>query len=201
MVRHFRSTVEKEPMKNRSKAREAGFSLIEALIAAFLVLMITLGVMPLFTHSVVQNVSGKESTISTNYSRSTTEELVSLPLDRRQVRPSTGLIERKTCYSYEESGGWKEVTACNPTNDPYDNPTWGRTTSIRQYSINEIYDGDSAAGNPTFKNPILGYDVSNDRLDSFVHVRELMVITEGQRAEGSPLGKGRRVDMVELRGF
>lgn len=190
-------------MKNQLTARGAGFSLIEALIAAALVLMITLGVMPLFTHAVVQNVSGKESTISTNYSRSTTEELVGLPLDRDEVRTETGEIERKLCYTYEHPTGWKEDTDCDPEDHdpPHLYPTWARTTLIRQYNINEIYDGDTADGNPTFKNPILGYDVSNDRLDSFVHIRELMVITEGQREEGSPLGKGRRVDMVELRGF
>ena len=188
-------------MNNQPTARDAGFSLIEALIAAALVLMITLGVMPLFTHAVVQNVSGKESTISTNYSRSTTEELIGLPLDREEVRTELSETERELCYSYEHPDGWKEVPDCNPENDPNDYPAWARTTLIRQYNINEIYDGDTAAGNPTFKNPILGYAVGNDRLDSFVHIRELMVITEGQREEGSPLGKGRRVDMVELRGF
>ena len=65
-------------MTGRLTTRDAGFSLVEALIASALVLMITLGVMPLFTHAVVQNVSGKESTISTNYSRSAAEELVEI---------------------------------------------------------------------------------------------------------------------------
>jgi len=192
--------MERHRMTNQSSARAAGFSLVEALIASALVLMITLGVMPLFTHAVVQNVSGKESTISTNYSRSTTEGLIGLPLDRNEVRTEAGENETKICYSYEPGSGWKVVDECNPAND-YAEPTWARTTFIRQYNINEIYDGDTAAGTPTFKNEIVGYDVNNDRLDSFVHIRELMVVTEGQRKQDSPLGKGRRVDMVDLRGF
>lgn len=185
-------------MTDQPTARDAGFSLVEALIAAALVLVISLGVMPLFTYAVVQNVSGKESTISTNFSRSTTEELIALPLDRDILRPPTGDESKEICTDYEPGVGW-EVVTCGAA--VVGQPTWARTISIQQYNINEIYDGDSAAGVPTFKNPVVGYDISNSRFDSFVHVRELMVITEGQRAPDSPLGKGRRVDMVNLRGF
>lgn len=177
---------------------QAGFSLVEALIASALVLVISLGVMPLFTNSVVQNVSGKESTISTNFSRSSAEELVALPLDRDILRPRAGDTSRTVCQDYEPDDGW-EVVTCGAT--PTGQPTWARTISVQQYNINEIYDGDTAAGEPTFKNPIVGYDIANDRFDSFVHIRELMVVTEGQRTPDSPLGAGRRVDMVSLRGF
>lgn len=191
-------TVEGHRMTDRLMTRDAGFSLVEALIASALVLMITLGIMPLFTHAVVQNVSGKESTISTNYSRSSTEELIALPLDREILRPPDGDNSQEVCSDHEPGIGWKIVTCGAPV---LGQPTWARTLLIQQYNISEIYDGDSAAGVPTFKNPIVGYDLSNSSFDSFVHIRELMVITEGQRTEDSPLGRGRRVDMVDLRGF
>lgn len=189
-------------MTDSQTARDAGFSLVEALIASALVLMITLGVMPLFTNAVVQNVSGKESTISANYSRSTTEELIALPLDRELLRPPVGQTSQQVCYDYEPGTGpgkgWEVVTCGAPV---VGQPTWARTLLVQQYNIGEIYDGDTAAGIPTFKNPKVGYAPTNTREDLSTHVRELMVITEGQRTEDSPLGKGRRVDMVSLRGF
>lgn len=194
--------VERHRITQQLNAPREGFSLIEALIAAALVLMITLGVMPLFTHAVVQNVSGKESTVSTNYSRSSTEELVALPLDRAALRPPAGQNSNELCQTYDPDSGWETVDPCPGPGAGFDpGPTWARRTFVQQYNINEIYDGDTADGQPTFKNPIVGYDVSSDRFDSFVHIRELMVVTEGQRREDSPLGKGRRVDMVDLRGF
>jgi hypothetical protein len=178
--------------------RAAGFSMLEALVAAALVLIITLGIMPLFTRSIIQNVSGKESTLSTNYSRSSSEEMVPLPLDREMLRPAVSQTTREICQDYQRESGWEYVTCGNP---PVGQPTWTRTTMVQQYSIREIYDADTASGVPTFKNPIVGYAADDDRFDSFVHVRELMAITEGQRTQGSPLGPGRRVDLVNLRGF
>lgn len=182
------------PQRSRD---QAGFSLVEALVATLLVATIVLGVMPLFTTSIVQNVSGKESTIATNYSRSGTEELVSLPLDRIQLRPPVGQNSQQICQAYE-NGEWDYIGCTAPI---LGQPAWIRRTSVQQYNINEIYDGDTAAGIPTFKNPVQGYLLGNDQRDSFVHIRELMVITEGQRTPDSPLGPGRRVDMVGLRGF
>lgn len=186
-------------MNHVATDRQGGFSLLEALLAAALVLVITLGIMPLFTTSIVQNVSGRESTLSSNYSRSTAEEMISLPLDRELLRPPVSQISREVCQDYEDGVGWDYVICGDPL---IGEPKWTRELNVQQYSIREIYDADTASGQPTFKNPIPGYAaVSDSRLDSFVHLREVMVITEGQRAPNSPLGKGRRVDVINLRGF
>jgi len=185
-------------MTQARNPRSAGFSLIEALIAMVLVTMMILGIMPLFTTSIVQNVSGKESTVSANFSRSTVEELTSLPLDRRALQPPIADTAREVCQTYEEGSGWEEVICGAPVAGE---PTWTRRSRVRQYNISEIYDGDTAAGVPTFKNPIPGYDPTDERFDAFVQIRELMIATEGQRTQDSPLGPGRRIDMVSLRGF
>jgi type II secretory pathway pseudopilin PulG len=185
-------------MSLTARSRQGGFSLIEALIAMVLVATIILGIMPLFTNSIVQNVSGKESTVASNFSRSSAEELTSLPLDRLALRPAPAATEREVCQTYDEGSGWDYVVCGAPI---VGNPTWTRQTMVRQYNIREIYDGDTAAGIPTFKNPIPGYDPTDERFDSYVQIRELMIATEGQRTADSPLGPGRRVDMVSLRGF
>jgi len=188
-------------MKRMTTSREAGFSLLEALLAAALVLLITLGILPLFTHSIVQNVSGKASTVSANYARSSTEELNALPLDRNELRPELTEPSRVVCQDYTKEDGWEVIDPCRTDPDlTPNNVSWLRTTDVFQYSIREIYDGDTAAGDPTFNNPVPGYPAGAST-DSFVHIRELMVVTEGQQTTDSPLGRGRRLDLVSLRGF
>ncbi len=176
---------------------QSGFSLVEAVLSAALILVITVGIMPLFTNSIVQNVQGKESTESTNFSRSGSEFLYPLPLDRPQVRPDVGDDEAVTCAQYTDKDGWKPY-ACGA--DPTGEPEWLRRSEVQQFNINEIYDSDTKNGEPTFKNPVTGYSLGNDELDSFVHIRQLIVTTSGQR-DGGALGPGRRVDLVDVRGF
>ncbi len=185
-------------MNPLDKNPQGGFSLLEALLAAALVLIITLGIMPLFTTSILQNVAGKESTLSSNYSRSTSEEMISLPLDRDLLRPPVSEVSREVCQDYKDGVGWDYVICGAPL---LGEPKWTRELNVQQYSIRDIYDADTANGVPTFTNPIPGYATTDSRLDSFVHIREVMVVTEGQRPENSPLGKPRRVDLVNLRGF
>ena len=54
----------------------AGFSIIEALIAAAILLIIALGLLPLFSRSINDNVSGNDATQATNGSRTQIEELL-----------------------------------------------------------------------------------------------------------------------------
>jgi hypothetical protein len=185
-------------MNPSTRHRQAGFSLLEAIISAALVLIITLGIMPLFTRSIVQNVAGKESTLSTNYSRTVTESLMPLPLDREVLRPPVGEDTQEVCERFDPATKWTYFTCGSAISGT---PTWLRTSNVQQYSIREIYDDDTSNGVPTFKEPVTGYALSDDRFDAFVHIRELMVVTEGQRSRDSPLGAGRRVDLVNLRGF
>lgn len=175
----------------------AGFSLVEAVISTAVILVVTTGIMPLFTRSIVKNLHGRESTISTNHSRSSTEELYPLPLDREMLRPDVGDLEVKTCSKYVRDSGWIPITCGAAT----PNVDWRRSSVVQQYNINEIYDSDTKDGVPTFKNPTPGYAFTDEQFDSFVHIRQVITTTEGVRGEDSPFGKGRRVDLVELRGF
>ena len=184
-------------MQRTTKPSGDGFTLVEAVISAALILVITVGIMPLFTRSLVKNLEGRESTQSTNHSRSTTEENYPLPLDRDQLRPAVGDTSKTVCSKYVRGSGW-EPYACGT---PQPDAEWLRTSVVEQYNINEIYDADTKNGVPTFRNPTPGYAFTDDQFDAFVHIRQLVAITEGQREQDSPFGAGRRVDLVDLRGF
>lgn len=63
------------------RSNEAGFSVIEGLIAAALLLIVTLGVLPLFTRSMANNLRGNVSTRQANGTVDEFERLTALPLN------------------------------------------------------------------------------------------------------------------------
>ena len=57
----------------RAVGAEAGFSLLEVLIAAVLMLVIAVGVLPLFTRAMTASLSGNDSSQASNFGRSRLE--------------------------------------------------------------------------------------------------------------------------------
>ena len=73
----------------------AGFSIIEALIAAAILLIIALGLLPLFSRSISDNVSGNDATQATNGSRTQVEEMLKVPFSNdRMTVPAGATIPR-----------------------------------------------------------------------------------------------------------
>jgi len=65
----------------RPPSREAGFSIIEGLIAALLLLIVTLGILPLFSRAMNNNVKGNDSTRQSNGAIEALETSVGLPFN------------------------------------------------------------------------------------------------------------------------
>lgn len=166
---------------------ERGFSLVEALVAGALVLVMMLFVLPLFTRSMTQNVAGRESSISSTHGKWTLEELNQLPLDRIQFE-LVGGDELLNCKYWDASAKqWVEHTcdAALPGGT-----LWHRRTRYRQFAIGDLMndrqllDGEAVPAGTPFE---------------FVHLRELAVEIQGERE--NPLGPARRIDFVTVRGF
>jgi len=68
------------PNDRGPRSGEAGFSLIEGLIAALLLLVIILGVLPLVSRAMFNNLQGNDASQETNASIDGLEELLSIPL-------------------------------------------------------------------------------------------------------------------------
>ena len=62
---HFRQNDATAP-GDRPHSSEAGFSIIEGLIAALLLLVVTLGILPLFSRAMNNNLKGNDSTRRSN---------------------------------------------------------------------------------------------------------------------------------------
>ncbi|HEX3527477.1 MAG TPA: hypothetical protein VH988_10440 [Thermoanaerobaculia bacterium] len=121
----------------RRGAGEAGFSMIEALIAAAVLLILAVGMIPLFARAMINNALGND------YTQATAHGLTGL--EKPEKLPMTNIDISGTRVQYVEKGlqtgspvadlDWKYT----PT-DP-DRVVWTRTTQQRYYSVTALDDG------------------------------------------------------------
>lgn len=180
-------------------AAEAGFSLIEGLIAAGLMLLIALGILPLFSSAIGNNAAGQSSTDVSNFGRSTLEEYMQRPWDSTEMTVPSGSTElvSNDVYASSVDGGGKPVPpyfwqASAPTGA---RTSFDRTTTVRQYQI---------VNDPT-ATPLTVLPLVEDPLDgsmdaSFVQLKEIDVEVVSSRS-GSVLGSGARTRVRVLRPF
>ncbi|HPK64955.1 MAG TPA: prepilin-type N-terminal cleavage/methylation domain-containing protein [Thermoanaerobaculia bacterium] len=74
----------------RPRRREAGFSLLEVLIAAALLGLIAVGVLPLFTQSMANNRVGNDATRVSTYATDRTEDLAQVRFLGQEVSWNAG---------------------------------------------------------------------------------------------------------------
>ena len=160
-----------------------GFSLVEVLLAATILLIVTLGILPMFTHAIGNNVQGQQSTEGVNEARSELERLMQLDFNNAEltVPPGDTVLERveywnQTDHEWQDSGtytpGEKELV---------------RTVEVRQYSR------DALADNLIEESEALNGSASS----ADVHFKEIAIQVELPSHLNSP---GKRVTLRVFRG-
>lgn len=170
---------------------ERGFSLIEALIAALVLGLLAIGVLPLFTQAMVNNKQGSDSTVVTTFGKSDLETLQPVPFDAGAPtetlmtipagQTSLVVVDWYTQQSSAQVGGTNgkwivtctgTTASCASTPQPVNQGAvlWRRTTTVEQFNINDL----------TFAKPEPG-----GTLADFVHLKRITVVV--QRA---PRGNG-----------
>lgn len=157
----------------RPRSAGAGFSLIEGLIATALLLTLAIGVLPLFTRSMINNEGGSDFTQITNAAKARAEELFQLPFDSPVLAVTAGTETVLEEYFSQNDKIWKAGTDADATADG-DLALFRRTTTIRQFNINDLTTPLDAAAPP-----------------GTVQIREITVLAQSTRA-GSPLGPGKQ---------
>lgn len=164
--------------------RSSGFSVVEVLIASTIFLLIALGVMPLFTQSIKNNLSGREATEVSNHGRSKIEELLQMPFAAPEMTvPTTGSVGETKEYWSETEKKWKP----GETPASGEKATWLRTIRIRQYAISDLKD-----------NNVLDSPLSGTAAAGQVHMKEIEVEVESLREDG-PIGGGKSLRVRMLR--
>lgn len=157
-----------------TRRSEAGFSLVEVLIATLLFMAVALGVLPLFTRSMIANQSGADATRVSQLALSHVEELMAPPFDSPMVDPGTS-----DEYFSEVDGVWK--LGAPPTSG--DRVLWTRATRVTQHSLSDL-DADGVLDDPL---PV-GAD------ESSIHLKLIEVRVGMTREVGS--AHGRRPDLA-----
>jgi hypothetical protein len=170
--------------------------MIEVLIAAAILLVIALGLVPLFARAIRDNTQGNDTTQATNQNRSRLEESLQLPFNSPLLTLPAGAPQGETVESWaqgdvKKTGDTKERWWPNAPTDK-GLLLWTRTTRVRQYNVSDL---DSSAGDFTLDDPQPG-----GTEPVFVHLKEVEVVLESEK-ESTVFGGNRQVVFRVLKPF
>ena len=176
---------------HRSVRSSAGFSMLEVLIAGAILLIISLGLIPLFVQAIRNNETGSDYLQVTNGNKSRMEESIQLPINNETLALPIGATEGQVVDSYAQGdrnrigdaaeGWWPGI--------PSDKGQvlWTRTMRIHAFSINSL---DKESGDFAF-HPDEREPGTNDPSDLINHnLKEVEVVLESEK--DSSLFSGRK---------
>lgn len=120
----------------RARASEAGFSLLEGLIAAALLLFILIGVLPMFERSRLNLLQGNDATNVSNATVDVDERLLSLPFNSQETNLVAGSQLQATDFWLLNGDRWVPDMTPFPT----DQAQYTRTTTIEQFQVTDLLD-------------------------------------------------------------
>lgn len=124
---------------NGRRAAAAGFSLIEAVVASLILLVVALGVLPLFSRAMASNFAGSESTSLANLTSARAEELYQLPFTHPALTVPAGATELVVEEVWkDEDGQWLTPDKAHATGLV----RWTRQTRVRQFNISDLLTAD-----------------------------------------------------------
>ena len=169
----------------RIRRSESGLSLVEALIAVALIGLIAVGIIPMFTRAMSDNLAGADYTRVTNFAKSKEEDFSRMTFNQQAIQLTTGNDLMSTEYMDPANLQWSQTKPSSLL------AIWTRNTDISQYSIN---DSDSN-GNYSFTNKL-----ASGTSPLAIHVRQSQVQVQSSSAAG-PLGARRATTIRYLKAF
>ena len=121
--------------KTDAVGRTDGYTIVEVLIAATLLLVISLGILPLFTRAAISNKQGDDSTEVANLNRATVEEFAQLAFNSPALTVDAGVEKVVQQKFLVHSERWVDLAAPDTPADP---AIWYRTTTVRQYGWDAV---------------------------------------------------------------
>lgn len=129
----------------RTRRSSGGFTLIETLVSAAILLIIAVGILPLFIRSIANNTLGGELSQKSNHAKTIMEELVQVPFDSPQIAVVAGSDRTTTDYftlgtlgaavGSDASHGWAPAGFAGATDTSRGSVVWERRTRIRNFRI------------------------------------------------------------------
>ena len=182
----------KTTQSNRSRRAEAGLSLVEVLIASTLLLMVMLGLVPIFLQSVMNNAEGNESSRVSNAARSAAEEYFSYGFENANMVVTSGTKNEYPQWYNKAASKWVDGTPTSGAN------VLTRKVTVQQHQLRDLED-DGQLNTPFASPPAAGGAVNLYP----VHLRWVIIEVDGRTVAGGPLSRvlNKAVTLRVLRGF
>ena len=184
-----------------------GYSLVEVLLGLMILMVVLLGLMPLFTRSIQQNLEGKQSSEATGHGRSEIESLLQLDFNNWRVNVETGNERAAHLYRTEGDTGKRGDEYWTETDPAPTVASWEMDRVVRQFGITAVRDDDL----DTVMEVIVGLE--DDDLDgvldnplpagslaAFVHLKSLDIALQ-KRASSVTMGAPLRLDLQTIKAF
>ncbi len=210
-------------MPSSPSRREAGFSLIEGLMAAALLLIVAVSVLPLFMRALESNTRGGRASQLSALTVGALEEVNQATVDREdfQLDGTTTVLPDGTIAGVRHTGTvYWDLGKLYEEGDPADigderwvadkdfaaGPVlWSRSLDVYKYSFADVHraitvgaSSLSTLGDPRWFDSPLNSDDEGDLYDA--HITEFRVHIVQDR-EGIPVGSGQRMSIGHFRTY
>lgn len=189
------------PENGRIGGSSTGFSMLEVLIAGAILLIISLGLIPLFVRAIRDNETGSDYLQVTSGNKSRLEESTQLPINHTTLALPAGATEGQVVESYalgdrRRIGDTAEGWWPGAPNDK-GQLLWTRTTRVHAFSVNAL---DREGGDFTLT-PDERETGSADTSDlANQNLKEVEVVLESEK-DSSLFGGSRRTTFRLLKAF
>ena len=165
----------------RARHAEAGFSLLEGLIAAALLLLVLVSILPLFSQAMLNNLQGNDASYVSNGTVDGFERISSLPFDNFFINisdpPPNGDSDDTTTVQPDrwalQGDSWVQDISQSPVAN--DEVQFTRRATIQQFHIVDLTE-DGILTNP----------LPAGTSESGVHIKVVRMNLTGQRRIGAP---------------
>lgn len=171
---------------------ERGFTMVEGLVATAILLVVAIGIIPLFASAILNNTRGSDSTLASNFSKTNVENLSQMPFTNVALTIPAGQTALTTNDWWkpgngqinDPSQGWQAGTPSAGTLN-----TWTRSTMVQQYGLSDVLN------NGALTTPLDGSTQAN-----FVQLKMVTVNVQSSKA-GGILGNGERITVQAVKAF
>jgi Tfp pilus assembly protein PilV len=144
----------REKSETGRRSAEAGFTIVEGLVAALILAVILIGILPLITRSMQNNLQGNDATNEANAVTDRDEELISLPFNDQNLAVATGATSQLTTDYYSlANNAWS--TTSGGADDQYTRAMtveyFGGADLSADGTLDTPLDGGSLPGSIQFK--------------------------------------------------
>jgi type II secretory pathway pseudopilin PulG len=183
-------------LKQRPATNQGGFSVVEVLIAAAVLLIVTIGILPLFTRAISSNVQGQQLTEAVHRAKSEMETMIQAGFNGELMTVASGDkladgSDGKETIQFWSSEKHAWVDEADLDNDEL--RTFVRTTRVRQFNIQEL------RNNPLTKDwtPLVGGSAESE-----IHLKEIEVmVTTAESELSSVFGPSRQLTLRTIKSF